>query len=78
VQQEGGLPIEAKTFNRMLKPVHECNAQAPPALCSLIHHCLAFKAPDRPERMSEVQSALDHLVDQLIESPEDRLEALEW
>lgn len=78
VQQEGGLPIDGKTWNRMLKPVQECNAQAPPALCSLIHQCLSFKAPERPERMSEVQSVLDRLADDLIASPEDRLEALEW
>jgi serine/threonine protein kinase len=78
VQQEGGLPIEAKTFARLLKPVQECNAQAPPALCDLIHRCLAFKAAERPERMSEVQSVLDHLCDELINSSGDRLEALEW
>jgi eukaryotic-like serine/threonine-protein kinase len=75
---EGGLPIDAKTWTRMLKPVHECNPQAPPVLCKLIHHCLSFNAADRPERMSEVQSVLDRLADQLITSPEDRLEALEW
>jgi serine/threonine protein kinase len=78
VQQEGGLPIDAKTWTRMLKPVAECNPQAPAALCNLIHHCLSFNAASRPERMSEVQSVLDRLADQLIQSPEDRLEALEW
>jgi serine/threonine protein kinase len=78
VQQEGGLAIDAKTWTRMLKPVSECNPQAPPDLCKLIHHCLSFNAASRPERMSEVQSVLDHLEDQLVKSPEDRLEALEW
>ena len=78
VQQEGGLPIDAKTWTRMLKPVKECNPQAPAALCNLIHQCLSFNANERPERMSEVQSELDRLADQLIQSPEDRLEALEW
>jgi hypothetical protein len=33
---------------------------------------------ERPERMSEIQGALDHLVDELVKSPEDKLEALEW
>ena len=75
---EGGLPIDAKTWARMLKPVEECNPQAPRALCKLIHHCLSFNAADRPDRMSEVQSVLDRLADELITSPEDRLEALEW
>ncbi len=78
LQQEGGLPIDAKTYARMLKPVHECNPQVPRELCDLIHHCLAFNAKDRPERISEVQSVLDHLEDKLVVSPEDRLEALEW
>ncbi len=78
VQQEGGLPIDAKTWGRMLKSVPECNPQTPPALSELIHRCLSFNAPNRPERMSEVQSVLDRLADELITSPEDRLEALEW
>jgi serine/threonine protein kinase len=78
LQQEGGLPIEGKMWQRMLKPVPECNPQAPAALADLIHRCMAYNPANRPERMSEVQSALDHLADQLITSPEDRLEALEW
>jgi eukaryotic-like serine/threonine-protein kinase len=78
VQQEGGLPIDAKTWTRMLKPVQECNSEAPPALCDLIHRCLSFKAANRPDRISEVQSVLDHLCDELINSSGDRLEALEW
>ena len=76
--QEGGLPIDGKTWTRMLKPVREYNPQAPAALCDLIHRCLSFNAAGRPERMSEVQSVLDRLADELIASPEDRLEALEW
>jgi hypothetical protein len=32
----------------------------------------------RPERMSEVQGELDRLADELVRSPEDSLEALEW
>jgi eukaryotic-like serine/threonine-protein kinase len=78
LQQDGGLPIDAKTWTRMLKPVSECNPQAPKELCDLIHHCLSFHAANRPERMSEVQSVLDHLEDKMVTSPEDRLEALEW
>jgi serine/threonine protein kinase len=78
VQQEGGLPIEGKTWTRLLKPVQELSPQTPAALCELIHRCLSFEANKRPERMSEVQGALDRLADDLIASPEDRLEALEW
>jgi eukaryotic-like serine/threonine-protein kinase len=78
LQPEGGLPIDSKTWARMLKPVAECNPKTPPELCDLIHKCLSFQAASRPERMSEVQSVLDHLADKLVVSPEDRLEALEW
>ncbi len=74
--QEGGLPLDAKTWKALLKPVQEFAPDAPPALCDLIHRCLAFNSRERPERMSEVQGALDHLADELVQSPEDRLEAM--
>jgi serine/threonine protein kinase len=74
----GGAAMKAKDYEKLLKPVHECNAEAPPGLCDLIHHCLAFDANRRPERMSEVQGALDHLVEKLVRAPEDQLEAFEW
>jgi serine/threonine protein kinase len=78
VAEEGGLPLDAKTWQRLFKPVQEFNAEAPPALCDIVHRCLAFSAMQRPERMSEVQGTLDHLVDELVLAPEDRLENLEW
>jgi serine/threonine protein kinase len=77
-EEDGNLPLDAKTFARMYKPVEELSPKAPPALCELINRCLSFDANRRPERMSEVQNALDHLVDELVTSPEDSLEALEW
>ena len=63
----GGRPAAStrKTWKRLLKPVEEFNPDAPPALCDLIHRCLSFNAMNRPERMSEVQSVLDHLADEL-------------
>lgn len=75
---EGGLTIDAKTFERQLKPVKELNPKTPSRLSELIHRCLAFHPENRPERMSEVQGALDHLVDDLVTSPEHGLDALEW
>lgn len=76
--EPGGLPPDAKTWQSLLKPAGEYNAEAPPALCELIHKCLAFNAHSRPERISEVQGALDHLAEKLVRKPEDRLEMLEW
>ncbi len=78
LQQEGGLAIDGKTWTQLLKPVQEFSPGTPAVLCDLIHRCLSFNANNRPERMSEVQSVLDRLADELIASPEDRLEALEW
>src|SRR5262245_33311788 len=76
--EASGIPISAKTWSKLLKPVKEFNAQAPEELCQLIHQCLEFDANKRPERVSEVQGTLDRLADQLVRSPDDRLEALEW
>ena len=47
--------------------------RCPEALAKLIGECLSFSAHKRPERMSEVQGRLDHLVDELVKKPEDRL-----
>ncbi len=77
-QEDGGLPLDARAWKGLLRPVQALIPGAPPALCDLIHRCLEFKPENRPERASEVQSILDHLSDELVRSPEDRLEALEW
>lgn len=76
--EPGGLQPDAKTWQKMLKPVKECNAEAPSELCEIIHKCLTFNSHQRPERVSEVQGALDHLAEKLVRTPEDRLEMLEW
>jgi serine/threonine protein kinase len=77
-KEDGGLPINAKAWKKLLKPVDELAPDAPKVLCDLVHRCLAFDAHDRPERASEVQGTLDHLAEDLVRSPEDRLEMLEW
>ena len=70
----GDVPIDPKIRARLLRPVQECNSQAPPELCDLIHRCLEQIAHKRPERVSEIHGILDHLADQLVCSPDDRLE----
>jgi serine/threonine protein kinase len=72
------VTLNAKTFEKMLKPVQELNPQAPVELCNLIHRCLRYNARERPERMSEIQGELDRLAEKLLKKPEDRLEAMEW
>jgi serine/threonine protein kinase len=76
--EDGGVPIDAKTWQRMFKPVQEFAPDAPPPLCELVQKCLSFRAHERPERASEIQGALDHLAEQLVQSPEDRLEMMEF
>jgi serine/threonine protein kinase len=78
-EEDGGVLLSSKIWERIFKPVEEYTPGCPPALCDLIHRCLAYDANRRPERMSEVQSELDRLADQLLEAaPQDRLEAMEW
>jgi serine/threonine protein kinase len=77
-QQEGALPLDPKTFDRLLKPVGGFAPTAPRALCDLIHRCMAFLPDNRPDRMSTVQTELSELVEELVTSPEERLEVYEW
>jgi serine/threonine protein kinase len=69
----GGFPMDEATWVSLLKPVKEVSKRCPPALAELIEQCMAFNAHRRPERMSEIQGRLDHLVDELVKTSEDRL-----
>jgi len=75
--EDGGAIVDAKMWRKQFKPVDDFNAKVPAALCDLVHRCLSYEAVKRPARMSEVQGALDHLVETLVKKPEDRLDALE-
>jgi serine/threonine protein kinase len=77
-EEDNGVKLDGKTWTRLYKPVEELSPNAPPALCELINRCLSYDAMKRPERMSEVQNTLDHLVDELVTSPDDHLDAIEW
>jgi eukaryotic-like serine/threonine-protein kinase len=75
---QGDIPLDARSWRQLLKPVQECNASAPPELCSLIHRCLEFNPNQRPERMTDVRELLEPMAEQLVRSPGDRLEEIEW
>jgi serine/threonine protein kinase len=77
-EEDKSVVLDAKTWTRLYKPVEQVASNAPPVLCELINQCLSYDANKRPERMSEVQNTLDRLVDELVKSPEDSLEAMEW
>jgi serine/threonine protein kinase len=70
-------PMDGKVWQRMYKPVLDVMPKCPPVLANLIDRCLKYDAMKRPERMSEIQSTLDRLADELV-TPENSLETLEW
>lgn len=74
----GGLPMDAKTFAAALKPVQEYTPAVPDKLAELIHQCLAYKAARRPENVGDLLPVLHDLVDEMVTTPEDALDNLEW
>ena len=76
--EDGGVPLDSKTWQRLFKPVTEFVPDAPPVLVKLIHRCLTYNSHGRPERVSEIQGTLDRLAEELVQSPEDRLEMTEF
>jgi serine/threonine protein kinase len=78
VADKSGMALSAGTWNNLITPVRDCAADAPDVLCELIHRCLSYEPGKRPERMSDVQEALDEMVRRLVRAPEDELETLEW
>ncbi len=78
ISEDDQQPISARTWAHVYKPAEEVNPRTPPALAALINQCLAYDANKRPERMGEVQGTLDRLADELVKSPEDGLDAMEW
>jgi serine/threonine protein kinase len=75
--ESGALPLDARNWERLIKPVQEYNHEAPEALGELIHRCLAFHPSQRPERMSEIQEILEALAANAGDSPEEFGEAFE-
>ena len=75
---EEDVPVDAKTWKRMLKPVHEFAPEAPKVLGDIIHRCLSFNPLHRPERVADVQDELHELARDLMRSPDDRLDMLEF
>ncbi len=70
--------LNAKLFANLLKPVKELNPAVPKKLCELIHHCLEFDPKNRPERVGEVHDVLNALIEKLVQSDDDKIEAMGW
>jgi eukaryotic-like serine/threonine-protein kinase len=78
IMSTDGMLMDKKTFRSLLKPVQELMPETPAALCELVHKCLDFEPNKRPERASEIQGSLDHMVDVLVSGPEDGLDSVQW
>jgi serine/threonine protein kinase len=78
VPAAGGMVMDAKTLATVFKPVQEFTATAPEALCNLIHKCLAYKPQQRPDNVGDILPVLHDLCDDLVKTPDDSLENLEW
>jgi serine/threonine protein kinase len=72
-----GIPVNEKTWPKLLKPVRDLAADCPADLARLIEECLQYSPMKRPERAADVQERLKELVDKLAPSPDDRLDAME-
>jgi serine/threonine protein kinase len=75
---EENKPIELKSWQKQFKPVEVLMPPINKTLADLVNRCLSFQATSRPERMSEVQGALDKLIEELLKNPNDGLAGLEW
>ena len=71
------LQLDSRRRADLLKPVGECNPEAPPKLCDLIHGCLASAPAKRPEKVTEIQDALEELCNQLAYASKESLEDVE-
>jgi serine/threonine protein kinase len=75
---ETNVRMDSRTAKRLLRPVGSIVPGVPRELCNLIHWCLEYKPANRPASMAEVAHALEGLSVELVRTPEDRLETLEW
>jgi serine/threonine protein kinase len=75
---QGGITLTEKIWAKLLKPVADLKPGTPPELSDLIHRCLKFHPSKRPERVGAIKVELEELAQQLVQTPEDELSALEW
>jgi eukaryotic-like serine/threonine-protein kinase len=78
VAPPGTPALDAKLFQKLLKPVAELSPTAPGELCDLIHRCLSFSPKKRPERVKDIIVELNGMIENLVQSDDDRLESLGW
>jgi eukaryotic-like serine/threonine-protein kinase len=71
------LQLDSRRRADLLKPVSECNPEAPPELCDLIHRCLSSQPAKRPERMTDIQQELEEISERMDYASKESLEDVE-
>ena len=71
------LQLDSRRRADLLKPVAECNPEAPPELCDLIHRCLSSSPAKRPEKMTDIQAELEEICERLDYASKESLEDVE-
>ncbi len=74
----GEPAMNRRIFRAMFKPVEELMPKTPPMLATIINRCLEYDPKDRPDRVGQILDELNRLVEALVQSDDDRLEALGW
>jgi serine/threonine protein kinase len=74
----GGPGMNSQLFQSLLKPVMELAPNTPKRLADLIHQCLSYNPKNRPARVGEIQDVLNSLIEALVQTEDDRLEAMGW
>ncbi len=69
---------DKKLFRDLLKPVQQLAPTTPAPLADLIHRCLDYDPKGRPERVGEILDELNVLIESLVKSDDDKLEAMGW
>lgn len=70
--------MNRQMFAQLYLPVSAHMPATPKALSDLVDRCMAYKAEKRPQRMADVRTELQSLVERLVRRDEDRLEGFEW
>ncbi len=75
----GDMPaLTAKTFKALLKPIEELTPATPKPLAELVHRCLDYQPQKRPKHASDVHAELERLAQELVRTPEDSLDNMQW
>lgn len=76
VPDPDGPAMNRKLFRSMYEPPEELIPALPPMLATIINRSLEYDPKDRPDRVGLILDELNRLIEQLVQSDDDRLEAM--